>query len=56
MVELDGRVVGDLMLRVEDARGQTEVAEQARGTQAELGWVLDPTFEWKGYATEARGS
>lgn len=52
VVEFDGRVIGDLMLRVEDAWGQTEVAEQARGSQAELGWVLDPTFEGKGYATE----
>ena len=53
VVELDGRVVGDLMLRVEDAWGQREVAEQARGSQAELGWVLDPAFEGRGYATEA---
>ena len=35
-------VIGDFMLRREDAWAQTEVAEQARGAQAEVGWVLDP--------------
>ena len=30
-----------------------EVAECARNTQAELGWVLDPAFTGHGYATEA---
>ena len=53
VVELDGRVVGDLMLRVQDAWGQQEVAEQAWGVQAELGWVLDPASGGRGYATEA---
>lgn len=53
VVELEGRVIGDLMLRVEDAWGQAEVAEQARGTQAELAWVLDPAFTGSGFATEA---
>jgi RimJ/RimL family protein N-acetyltransferase/uncharacterized protein YciI len=46
-------VIGDFMLRREDAWAQTEVAEQARGAQAEVGWVLDPTFTGHGYATEA---
>jgi RimJ/RimL family protein N-acetyltransferase len=50
---LDGQVVGDLMLRVEDAWGQTEVAAGARASQAELAWVLDPQFVGQGYATEA---
>jgi RimJ/RimL family protein N-acetyltransferase len=53
VVELDGRVIGDLMLRVEDGWAQAEVADQARGTQAELGWALDPAFTGHGYATEA---
>ena len=53
VVELDGRVVGDLMLRVQDAWGQQEVAGEARGVQAELGWVLDPGSGGRGYATEA---
>jgi len=53
IVELDGRIIGDVMLKVEDAWAQAEVADQARGAQAELGWVLDPAFTWHGYATEA---
>lgn len=53
VVELDGTVIGDLMLLVEDAWSQTEVADQARGVQAELGWTLSPDHEGHGYATEA---
>jgi RimJ/RimL family protein N-acetyltransferase len=41
------------MLRIEDGWAQSEVADQARNTQAELGWVLDPTHTGHGYATEA---
>lgn len=53
VVELDGEVVGDLMLKVEDAWAQAEVADRARGVQAELGWVLHPGHAGQGYATEA---
>ena len=53
VVELDGRVVGDLMLAVEDAWAQTEVADRAKAVQAELGWVLDPEHTGRGLATEA---
>jgi RimJ/RimL family protein N-acetyltransferase len=53
VVELDGRVIGDLMLRVEDAWAQAEVVGRAQGVQAELAWVLDPAFTGRGYATEA---
>ncbi|MFE9653210.1 GNAT family N-acetyltransferase [Micromonospora sp. NPDC006431] len=45
--------IGDFMLRREDAWAQLDVADQARDTQAELGWVLDPAFTGHGYATEA---
>jgi RimJ/RimL family protein N-acetyltransferase len=48
-----GPIIGDFMLRRQDAWAQLEVADQARGTQAELGWVLDPTYTGQGYATEA---
>jgi RimJ/RimL family protein N-acetyltransferase len=47
------RVIGDFMLRREDAWAQAEVHEQARGAQAELGWVLDPAHSGVGYASEA---
>ncbi|HEU5025612.1 MAG TPA: GNAT family N-acetyltransferase [Spirillospora sp.] len=53
VVELDGRVIGDLTLLVQDAWAQEEVADQAKGVQAELGWTLDPAYGGKGYATEA---
>lgn len=49
----EGPVIGDLMLRVEDAWAQAEVADQAAATQAELGWVLDPAYAGRGLATEA---
>jgi RimJ/RimL family protein N-acetyltransferase len=51
--ELDGRVIGDLMLEVQDMWSQTEVEAQAKGVQAEIGWTLDPAFGGHGYATEA---
>ena len=53
VIELDGHVIGDLMLSVGDAWGQAEVADQARGAQADLGWVLHPDRAGHGYATEA---
>ncbi|GAA3134744.1 MULTISPECIES: GNAT family N-acetyltransferase [Nonomuraea] len=53
IVELDGRVIGDLTLRVQDGWAQEEVADQARSVQGELGWTLDPAYGGKGYATEA---
>jgi RimJ/RimL family protein N-acetyltransferase len=53
IVELDGEVIGDLMLAVEDAWAQAEVAPQAKGAQADLGWVLHPDHAGNGYATEA---
>jgi len=53
VIELDGEVIGDLMLAIEDAWAQSEVATQARGVQAELGWCLDPRHQGRGYATEA---
>ncbi|MEV5704403.1 GNAT family N-acetyltransferase [Actinoallomurus sp. NPDC052274] len=53
IIELDGRVIGDLTLQVQDAWAQREVADQAKGVQGELGWTLDPSYGGKGYATEA---
>ncbi|WP_353950453.1 GNAT family N-acetyltransferase [Knoellia sp. S7-12] len=53
VIELEGEVIGDLMLRVEDGWAQKEVVDEARGTQAELAWTLDPAYEGHGYATEA---
>ena len=48
-----GGVIGDVMLRIEDAWAQAEVRDRAQGVQAELGWVMDPAHQGRGYATEA---
>jgi RimJ/RimL family protein N-acetyltransferase len=53
VIELDGLVIGDLMIAIEDGWAQSEVAAQAEGVQAELGWSLDPAYGGRGYATEA---
>lgn len=55
VIELDGVVIGDLYLVVQDAWSQSEVTDRARGVQAELGWVLAPSYAGHGYATEAVG-
>lgn len=53
VIEYDGRLVGDLYVSIEDAWGQADVAEQARQTQAEIGWVVHPDVQGRGLATEA---
>jgi len=53
VAEHGGRVIGDLMIAVEDAWAQTEVRSQAEGVQAEIGWCLDPAYQGRGLATEA---
>ncbi len=53
VVEHEGRVVGDLMLGVGDGWAQSEVAERAAGTKADLGWVIAPGSGGRGLATEA---
>lgn len=53
VVERDGQVIGTISVRVQDGWSQEDVADQARGVQAGLGWVFDPRFHGKGYATEA---
>ena len=40
-------------MSVEDAWAQVEVEDQAKGAQAELGWVIAPEHTGQGYATEA---
>jgi RimJ/RimL family protein N-acetyltransferase len=53
IAESGGTLIGDLTLRVKDASAQAEVIDRSRGSQAELGWVLDPAHTGRGYATEA---
>jgi RimJ/RimL family protein N-acetyltransferase len=38
---------------VEAPYSQIEVRERAEGTQAAIGWLLDPAYGGQGYATEA---
>jgi aminoglycoside 6'-N-acetyltransferase len=45
-VELDGRVVGDVLLHLDGLDGHD-------GRQAEIGWVFAPDVQGHGYATEA---
>ena len=51
--EHDGVVIGDLMVTVQDAWAQAEVADRAHGVEAEIGWVLHPEHGGRGLATEA---
>ena len=53
VMELDGAVIGDLYLHVEDAWTQAEVSEQGKRVQAEVGWCLSPHHQGRGYVTEA---
>jgi RimJ/RimL family protein N-acetyltransferase len=53
VIEHSDTVIGDLMVKIEDAWAQAEIAERARGVHAELGWVLHPEHAGHGYATEA---
>ena len=52
-IELDGVVVGDLMIAIGDAWAQAEVKDRASRVQAEIGWCLSPEHQGRGYATEA---
>jgi RimJ/RimL family protein N-acetyltransferase len=52
VVEHEGRVVGDAMVEVRTPWAQAEVAAQAEGLDAALGWVVDPAEQGRGYATE----
>ena len=53
VIGLGGTFIGDLFLGVEAPYSQIEVRERAEGTQAAIGWLLDPAYGGQGYATEA---
>lgn len=52
LARLEGRIVASAKVHVEDGWAQDEIAEQARGQQCELGWVLDPAVHRQGLGTE----
>lgn len=53
VIELDGDLIGDLMVAIGDAWSQAEIADHAMSVQADLGWTLHPDQHGHGYATEA---
>jgi RimJ/RimL family protein N-acetyltransferase len=53
VVELDGTIIGDLFLGIDTPYSQVEVRDRAEGSQAAVGWLLDPAYLGHGYATEA---
>ena len=52
MAHWGGRLAAYLMVKQQDAWSQTDVTEQARGQQVELGWVVAPWAQGRGVATE----
>jgi RimJ/RimL family protein N-acetyltransferase len=53
VMETAGVIVGDVYLGVEAPWSQWEVKERAAGTQAVIGWLVDPAYAGQGLATEA---
>lgn len=52
VVEAEGTLVGDLFCSVESPWSQAEARDAARHTLAAMGWVVDPAYAGRGYATE----
>jgi RimJ/RimL family protein N-acetyltransferase len=52
-MEVDGTLIGDLYLFVNDGWAQAEVREGGLKSQAEVGWCLSPDHRGHGYVTEA---
>ena len=53
VVELGGVPIGDIHIQPRDAVSQHDVAELAKATEVQLGWVFDPCHQGHGLATEA---
>lgn len=53
VIELEGELIGDLMVAIGDAWAQGEVADRAHDIQADLGWTIHPDLTGRGLATEA---
>ena len=53
VIERDGVLVGELACELKDGWAQVEFADQALGTEAEIGWILAPEHQGHGFGTEA---
>lgn len=53
VIERDGVIIGDLMVKVGAVWSPPQLADRATGVQATLGWALRPEETGQGYATEA---
>ena len=53
VIALGDTIIGDLFLGVGTPYSQVEVRERAEGSQAAIGWLIDPAYVGQGYATEA---
>lgn len=53
VIEVDGRVVGDLYLHLSESWAQAEARDPEPPGQAEIGWALDPAYQGRGLAQEA---
>ncbi|WP_168207514.1 GNAT family N-acetyltransferase [Microlunatus elymi] len=56
MVLLGTTNIGHIMIMPRDSWAQADVADRAKGLEAELGWMFDPAYAGNGYATEAVGA
>lgn len=53
LIELDGALIGELIIRIETPFAQLEVLDQAVDRDAEIGWILRAGLSGHGYASEA---
>jgi RimJ/RimL family protein N-acetyltransferase len=55
VLERESVIIGELYLHLTSGWAQREVADDAKDSEAEIGWGLDPAHQGQGYATEAAG-
>lgn len=48
----EDRIVASGKIEPQDGWAQADMLDQARGQQAELGWVLEPSVQGRGFGTE----
>lgn len=53
IVLVNSTVIGHIMIMPRDSWAQIDVAARAKDLEAELGWMFDPAYGGRGFATEA---